>query len=252
MIMYFTGSGNSKYIADILAESLDDKMISMNEILKNGGHRDFTSDRPFVIVSPIYAWRIPRRIEQLIRDSGFSGSKSVYFVVTMGSQSGNSDRYCKRICDEKGLEFRGLCGVQMPDNYFIGYKLMTKEESERTISDAIPKARAIADVIRSGGMLVKDDKTPIAFSKSGFVNSMFVHFSKKQRFSVSRRCSSCGRCVKQCPVNNIVMVDKIPRFGNNCMSCYACVHRCPAKAIDIKGKADKNGRYVCPEYKKVE
>ena len=35
MILYFTGTGNSKFVADYLAEKLEDDVLSINKILKN-------------------------------------------------------------------------------------------------------------------------------------------------------------------------------------------------------------------------
>ena len=36
MILYFTGTGNSKFAADYLADKLEDTTVSINKCLKNG------------------------------------------------------------------------------------------------------------------------------------------------------------------------------------------------------------------------
>ena len=35
MILYFTGTGNSKFVADYLADKLEDTTVSINKYLKN-------------------------------------------------------------------------------------------------------------------------------------------------------------------------------------------------------------------------
>ena len=34
MVLYFTGTGNSRYIAERIAEALGDKLLSMNDCVK--------------------------------------------------------------------------------------------------------------------------------------------------------------------------------------------------------------------------
>ena len=74
----------------------------------------------------------------------------MYFVVTMGAQTGACDKYCERFCKERGFEFMGLCGVPMPDNYVRGYKMESEESIKRIISSAEPVARTIAEKISHG------------------------------------------------------------------------------------------------------
>ena len=55
MILYFTGTGNSKFVADYLAEHLNDETISMNKIIKNSEKLVCDSEKPYIVVAPIYA-----------------------------------------------------------------------------------------------------------------------------------------------------------------------------------------------------
>lgn len=55
MILYFTGTGNSKYVAERLSEKLGDELLSINEKLKNHDHSPITTGERVVIVAPAYA-----------------------------------------------------------------------------------------------------------------------------------------------------------------------------------------------------
>ena len=55
MILYFTGTGNSRYIAKRIAEALGDELLSMNDRIKAGDTSPVTSDKRLVIVTPTYA-----------------------------------------------------------------------------------------------------------------------------------------------------------------------------------------------------
>lgn len=52
MILYFTGSGNSKFVANLIAHVVGDQMLSLNEAIKSGKLLPATSDKPYVIVTP--------------------------------------------------------------------------------------------------------------------------------------------------------------------------------------------------------
>ena len=63
MIFYFTGTGNSKYIASKIANETGDELISITENIKTGAARSFSVGKDVVFVLPTYAWRIPRVVK---------------------------------------------------------------------------------------------------------------------------------------------------------------------------------------------
>ena len=58
MVLYFTGTGNSRYVAERIAGALGDELLSMNDRIKAGDTSPVTSDERLVIVTPTYAWRM--------------------------------------------------------------------------------------------------------------------------------------------------------------------------------------------------
>lgn len=54
---------------------------------------EFYTEAPYVIVCPIYAWRLPRKIETFLNKAHFNGSQSIYIVATMGDSYGLADQY---------------------------------------------------------------------------------------------------------------------------------------------------------------
>jgi len=55
--------------------------------------------------------------------------------------------------------------------------------------------------------------------------------------------SSCGLCVKLCPVNNSELV-KYPEFLNNCFLYLRCFAYCPKEAINFKNYCSTSYRAV--------
>lgn len=250
MILYFTGTGNSKFVADYLADKLGDITVSMNKVLKNGEKLICESEKPYIIVAPIYAWRFPKVVEDLLIKSELKGNKSVYCIATMGENSGNADKYLKKIFTDKAMSFTGYTGVVMQNNYLFMEKMPKPREAFKALNDVSAELYKIVAKIKNGQQLEKTDKTPLAFLMSSAVNAGFNKFMvKKQSFNVDGDCISCGKCVSGCPVNNIEMKDRKPVFKNNCAGCLACLHHCPKQAINVRSDTQDKGRYVCAEYK---
>lgn len=249
LVFYFTGTGNSKYVADYISEKIKDEKVSINEILKYHKEVSFTSEKPFVIVAPIYAWRLPIVVENFVRRSSFYGSRKLYFIGTMESETGNCDKYCNKLCKAKGMEFMGFCGVPMPSNYVISDIMLDEAAIEKKLEEAIPFMEKISNHILNSNKIYKADKTSASGIKSGIVNLLFHRFMVSSKdYVVSEECIGCKKCEEICMMNNISLKDGKPQFADQCTNCYACIHHCPKQAINIKGKTEGHGRYVCPEY----
>lgn len=144
MILYFTSTGNSKFVAEILKLYLQDTAVSLNHIFKNNLKLEFYTETPYVIVCPIYAWRLPRKIETFLKKAHFNGSQSIYIVATMGDSYGLADQYCKKIFLKRKMDYKGFAGILMPDNYMVSNKMLSKNEAISKIQSNLPYLHEIS------------------------------------------------------------------------------------------------------------
>ncbi len=99
MILYFTGTGNSRYTAQELNRFCGDELVSMNREMRKrrqdpyNARYAYTSERPFVIVCPTYCWNLPKVVEEFLLNSRFLDSRDMYFVLTCGSGTGHVKRW---------------------------------------------------------------------------------------------------------------------------------------------------------------
>lgn len=244
MILYFSGTGNSRYVAEKISKVADDNVISINEFLKSGNKGIIESKKPFVFVCPTYAWRIPRVVEDFIREANFKNAKETYFILTCGGETGEAVKYIKKLCMEKGFNLKGFASVVMPDNYIVMYDTPDEEKANKIIEGATEKIYYIAECIMDGKEL-EEEKSKLGGSlKSGLVNSLFYSaFVKAKGFYSTDKCINCGKCAKLCPLNNINIVDGRPKWGANCTHCMACICGCPVQAIEYKNKTKGRNRY---------
>ena len=102
MILYFSGTGNSKYVAKRIADALGDEILNLNDRIKASDTSLVETGERVIIVTPTYAWRIPRVVRDWLRKTELRGAKQVWFVMTCGSEISNADRYNRELCTEKG------------------------------------------------------------------------------------------------------------------------------------------------------
>ena len=147
MILYFSGTGNSRYVAQRIAESLGDELFSMYDRIKAGEPSPVTSDERLVIVTPTYAWRIPRIVRDHLAETDFPGAKQAWFVMTCGSEIGNAAGYNRTLCREKQLTYMGTAQIIMPENYIAMFNAPQAEEARQIVAGAEPDIDRVISVI---------------------------------------------------------------------------------------------------------
>ena len=244
MILYFTGTGNSRYIAERIAVALDDELLSMNDRIKAGDTSPVTSDERLIIVTPTYAWRIPRIVRDHLAETGFPCGAQAWFVMTCGSEIGNADKYNRALCREKQITYMGTAQVVMPENYIAMFNAPQAEEARQIVAKAEPDIDRVISAIAANQAFTPPRNNLYERFMSGPVNPIFYSFFvKANAFTAGNTCTSCGQCARLCPMNNITIQNGKPVWGSDCTHCMACICRCPAKAIEYGKKSQGKPRY---------
>lgn len=251
MIVYFTGTGNSKYIAEYMAESLEDETFDAAKQIKKRKSANFYSEKPWVFVAPTYGWQLPHLFLQFLRKSTFTGTNKAYFVMTCGSDIGNAGEGIERFCASKDWEYQGVFPVLMPENYIALFRAPGEEKAEEIIRTAEKTVAEGVSFIAKNQPFPKREVTPMDKMKSTSVNRFFYkHIIKAEPFHVTDHCIGCGKCQQKCMLNNIIIQDGKPVWGMLCTHCMACINSCPEKAIQYGIRTKRKRRYYCKEYQK--
>ena len=250
MILYFSGTGNSEYVAKRIAYEVKDSTLNLFEKIREHDNHALISDRPWIIVAPTYAWRIPHILENWLEKTSLSGSHDIYFVMTCGGSIGNAGKYLKSLCEKKELNYLGCFEIVMPENYIAMFTTPDKLNAVKIIDQAEEKIDHAIELMKKGKNFPKATITFKDRINSSIINLIFypllVH---SRKFYVKESCVSCGLCEKVCPLNNIKIESGRPIWNDNCTHCMACICRCPKEAIEY-GKHSKGlPRYTCPAKK---
>lgn len=253
MIIYFTGTGNSLYIAEAIADRVSDETVSSNDIIKRGEIGNFYSEKPWVFVFPIYLSTIAEVFANFIRGSKFQGSKDAYFVATCAGSMGATPNLAAKLCKEKSLNYRGAVRIPMPQNYIALFKMDSQELCDKKFAEAAPVIEATSVAILSNEDIEAKKVSGIEYVATGLVEKMYNGpFTKTKKFYATDECMSCGLCEKMCPMNNIQIVDGKPKWIGSCIHCMSCINRCPKQAIEYGKNTIGKKRYVCKTYNSGE
>lgn len=249
MVIYFSGTGNSKYCAQMVASELADEIVDSFNYIKNGIAGEFISGKPWIFVAPTYCWQLPHIFEDFIKSSNFDGCEDAYFIMTCGGEVGNAEKYLRQLCKDKKLNYKGVLEVVMPENYIAMFNAPEEDEATRIIRAAKrPLVRGIKQ-IQNKENFVSPKVGIVDKVKSGPTNPLFYKFFVKANdFYATDACIGCGKCTELCVLNNINMKDSRPIWGNNCTHCMACICKCPAEAIEYGKKSYGKPRYSCVDY----
>lgn len=244
MILFFSGTGNSRYIAQRLAVQLDEKLLDMGERIRAGDTSPVQVNGRLVIVTPTYAWRIPRIVRDWLRRTTLVEAKRVWFVMSCGDEIGNADRYNRALCAHKGLLYGGTAQIVMPENYIAMFNAPDEKQARQIVLRAEPSIDVVAAHIAAGEMLPAQRVSVSDRLKSGPVNPTFYAFFVKDRaFVAGEACTGCGQCAHRCVMNNITLQNGRPVWGGDCTHCMACICYCPAEAIEYGGESKGKPRY---------
>lgn len=239
MIFYFSGTGNSRWAAQTLAESLGDSAKSILE----GKAPDLTGEARVGLVFPIYAWGVPEPmldfVKTLPETDGFT-----FGLCTCGADAGHAMKKLSKI-----FHLDSSYSLVMPNNYVVGSELDSPEEVREKLAAAKKSLDTIAGEISRRERVYRVKEGKLAFLKSNFINKGFNGFARSTKpFSVTDRCVGCGQCAALCPTKTITMADGKPRWGDKCYQCLACINRCPQRAIEYGEETKVRGRYTIEQY----
>lgn len=256
MIFYFTGTGNSGYIATELAKNTNDEIISIPELINNNERLEFTlkDNENIGFIFPIYAWAPPSMVIKFIEDIKFNNIRDNYIfaVATCGANIGNGMKMIEKSLKDNNLYLNSGFSIAMPNNYIIMGDVDSKEEENEKLKEAKKKASEISNVINNKEKNVFQVKKGfLGGALTSIVSPMFNKYAMDtSKFFVTDKCTGCGICSKVCTCNNIKLDSKKPIWGEKCSQCLACIHSCPVRAIEYGKSTANKGRYVNPYFRK--
>lgn len=150
MILYFSATGNCKYVATRLTQAIGQEIHSIVDCIRNGQY-DF-SDDTIGVISPTYDWGLLSIMKEFLEKASFQ-TDYLYFIATYGTTHGAIGYMANKAI--RGKTINAFYVVRMVDTWtpifdlstpgkIAKYTKKTETRIDRVIRD-ISTARKIAD-----------------------------------------------------------------------------------------------------------
>ena len=238
MIIYFSGTGNSAWVAQLLGEELHDRVCALSDLDPTRMQQwSLSPDEPVGFVFPVYAWAPPRVVRNFVRLLPTTAPSYVYFVCTCGDDTGQTAQVFADDLKAQGWPCQTGFSVFMPNTYVClpGFDVDDEDTVRFKLENVPPRIRFIAEEVRlrvaTRGMHCFEGTSP--WLKTCVLGNAFEHFLMSPHpFHSTESCVGCGTCASVCPLQNIRLVEGRPVWGEECVHCLACYHACPAHAVE--------------------
>lgn len=245
MLIYFSATGNSRWVARQLAAQTGDELCNLTDVLRSGRRFVLPAGTERVgVVFPVHSWYVPAPVLSFLSTLVVPPAAYRYAVCTCGDDVGKG---LSRLARRYPLD--AAWSVQMPNTYVPMFDLDAPALARQKVDSAVARVARIARAVQRRECVWDVHEGGFAWLKTYVVYPLFKHFCIGIRaFRADDGCISCGLCEKHCPVSAVHLSEGRPVWNSSCIHCMACLHGCPTNAISYgKGTKDK-GQYHLEDY----
>lgn len=234
VMVYFSGTGNSKYVAEEFAKRMKIKAYSIEQDLEFD--KLFRETDTIAVCYPIYGSCVPRIMREFVEKyrSFFETKKLIIFCTQMMFSGDGARAFARMIpgCDDRVLYAEHF---SMPNNIcnFFVFPMSEKEKIKKPVK-ALKKLDRICGDLQNG-IVRKRGWNPFSVLLGKTQNFAYPKMEEegKSSFRTDDTCIGCGLCVKNCPMHNLELMDGKVIQKENCTLCYRCVNLCPKQSCTV-------------------
>ena len=238
--IYFSGTGNSKYAAELFCKEYDKESRAYS--IEDKEALTAVSDAELIIFAyPVQFSTVPKIMRDFVTDhSELWMNKKVFIIATMGLFSGDGSGMLGRLLQRYGAKVIGGLHLKMPDS-IADEKVLKRpleknkelvKQANRKINDSVKRLRdgkptqeGIGAMYRLAGF----------FGQRAYFGHKTRNYSSKLKVDTNK-CIGCGVCEKLCPMKNISIKEQKAVSSDRCTMCYRCINKCPKQALTLLGK----------------
>jgi len=242
-IIYYSGTGNTYRVAELIKELLDKKEFSVDlfDITK-----DFVTMNQYDLIifgSPTYSkvasYKLIEYVDQYVLKSNNKQSKVITYATHSWGEVYGHIQLAKDL-EMRGFDVRSSMDLLLPNNhYMMTGKKHSKSEIKSMYTALDKKLKLTMNTVLNNE---KEVKTKSLLKRVTYermyrlLRKKWIPNYAKNYLSVdNKKCTKCGICVRLCPNDNI-RLDRVIKFETNCSACAKCFNICPSDAYKVKGK----------------
>lgn len=237
IILYFTATGNSLYVARQLADDTT-ILLSIPQMIKRGQY-DFEADE-IGIVYPIYGQMPPNSVRKFIQKARLTAAYK-FAVLTYGNMQFAAVGIWDEVSRKAGNAFDYITSILMVDNWLPNFDMNEQIKIDKHIPESL--SRITAD------LAVRKHFVEPTYEKGRQIFRQFIKdrgldpevgylMRSEDYFVITDSCIGCAVCTDVCPRGNYELTSMGVKTGGDCDFCFACIQNCPQKAIKFADLPD--------------
>jgi flavodoxin/Pyruvate/2-oxoacid:ferredoxin oxidoreductase delta subunit len=255
VIFYFSGTGNTWWVAEKIKKQLDANNINADTVsiekadAKKADWWIKSSDLIF-FGWPVYDCDLPEPMKNFIDNlKPIEKGKHIHtFCTQMGFSGDGAWSYHKHF-EKKGLIIDSAQHYIMPSNLSHLGGVFGTPEKETRIKEIVKNCekqieRNMIELLVGKAEIKGRYSYPLGVILRIPYRLLYKKYQKQAGVD-KKRCNSCGLCSLICPSGNIKM-NEYPEFEGKCSLCMRCYSMCPEYAITVKGKSRNINKYGKP------
>jgi ferredoxin len=250
LMLYFSGTGNTSYVAHYLARKLGHLPIEI--CLKSVERQPAQTAAGFDVLAfgfPIYACDSPSFLHGYLSRLVPGDGRGAFVFSTQGAFPGGAVTHNLRRLAERGYVPLGGGTIAMPGsdglalvrkNSWFARSALNKDYDHLKSADRLATRMAETLMALCQGQPPEAHRQELSRGSVSRASDWvwaylydLVCDRFRTRFRADGRCAGCGLCARICPVNNVEMRSGRAHIGDLCGLCMRCLHNCPQEAIQI-------------------
>ncbi len=242
-LFYYSGAGNTKYIANKIKKRLLDLSYEVNMMHINDKNSvDYNQNADaYIIGFPVYDLSAPLMVQDLVNNLK-EQKKPISYFCTKAFLSVNSIKELHDVSTAKGLSTVATLDLFMPATDALALFAKRDSRTEKILKSFHSKHldKKVESFISK---FERNNEIRISNKRYSYLGALIPKKAKQsfhdqytvyipQFYSKTDVCIECMLCVKGCPRDNIRFEDGI-KFEQNCDMCLACLHHCPVDSIQL-------------------
>lgn len=236
VVLYvFSGTGNTLKIASLIKKYMNADVTVYRVSDKSPSP---PSPEEFDLVGigyPIHAFYAPEPIIKFVKSLPEVAYRRAFIFKSSGEGLHLNDASSQKLIEnmsKKGYDVTLERHIVMPYN-------MIYRHSDEMAKQMWIYAKAFVKLICGELESFKREKVKISPVRTfpaalvGWIETRFAHLHGPMFKVDTNKCIQCGKCVKTCPENNIVIENDKLKFGHDCVLCMGCSFGCPVDAIHV-------------------
>ena len=244
-IIYFSSSGNTKYVCQLVAKGLNsmDLEAELIPLRKINKYPNVIKEAPlFGVGAPIYGGNFTPNMVQWMRQLPRTKEDKKFFLIdTNAGIPGAALQKAREILIQKGYKCVGGLEILSPSRDsvfcmgFFNYISWNKDEIKR----GYDFGRLVAKNYWAGKTkFIKSFRTTplgnVLTKLFSYVERPFYKLATKIMAIDHSKCKRCKLCESLCPMDAINVEKHIYFDPEKCMLCFKCMRNCPEGALYLK------------------